>query len=241
MKTPAKLILFAATFVAGNLSAATILYDLDFTGLEIGAYSTVFGHPTVQSVGPFTDALIFHAVIGYDQINLAIGGKGTKFNISYDVLVHNLLSSKYSFSMILDTPEVRNVYLHGGLKSIGIYQPSSGGLLGGFLNDQVYHFDVSVDLTANLWTVAIDGTQKYAQPVNASALRSIRFNMSPWQGGASDAPGTYAALDNVVVTVVPEPVSGVLSICGAALVFSSRSPRAKQGEITRSKGTMKVA
>lgn len=235
MKYLCKLIFIAALAVAGGSLSATELYNLDFTPPEIGTYQTVFGDPSVQSpVRPFADALIFHAVTGYDQIELAIHTAGPRYDIQYDVLVHDLLNSQYAFSIFLDTPEVRTVSFHGGLNSIEVFQASPYTIanLADFADDQVYHFDISVDLEANLWSVAIDGTQMFANPINASSLQSIRFSMAPriWFG-AIDAPGTYAALDNVLVSVVPEPsVFSLLIAAGAPALFLYRRKRASYPE-----------
>ena len=198
---------------------ATELYNLDFTPPDTGSYSVVFGSPAVQSsVGPLSDALVFHAVTTFDQIALPISVAGSQYNIQFDVLTHQLLDSQYAFSVILDTTDVgvRNTSFHGGLDAIDVYQPSpyTDAPVGGFLDDQVYHVSMLVDFQANLWSLAVDGTQLYSNHVNASGLTGLRFSMNPWTGlNPTDAPGTYAAIDNVVVTVVPEPASGVLALC----------------------------
>jgi hypothetical protein len=65
--------------------------------------------------------------------------------------------------------------------------------------------------------VRCDGTQLFSNPFNASSLDDIRFGMAPWYAGAADAPTVYGALDNVVVTVVPEPaIFSLLIVAGAA-------------------------
>jgi len=229
MKHLYKFISIAAFSVVGGSLSATELYDLDFTPNEVGTYQTVFGNPSVQSsVGPFTDALIFHAVTGYDQIELPIGTGGPSYDIQYDVLVHGLLNSQYAFSTFLDTAYATDVSFHGGQNSVEVFQSSPYTLenLADFSNDQVYHFDISVDLQANLWSVAIDGTQIFANPINASSLEDIRFSMAPWTAGAIDAPGTYAALDNVVVSVVPEPAAlNLLIAAGVPALFLCRRKR----------------
>jgi hypothetical protein len=209
--------------------SATELYNLDFTPPDVGTYETVFGNPSVQSsVGPFTDALIFHAVTGYDQIELPIEISSPQYEIQFDVLTHNLLNSQYSFSVLLDTPEVRDVSFNGGLNSISVFQPFRESNVGSFLNDQVYHLDISVDLLANLWTVSIDGTQVSSNPINANELDSIRFSMSPWTVGASNAPGTYAALDNVVIDAVPEPSCIALILLATLICTVMYARKAKQ-------------
>jgi hypothetical protein len=229
MKT-SSLYLLTLFIVAGPLSA-TELHNLDFTPPEVGIYETVFGSPSVQSsVGPFTDALVFHAVTFYDQIRLPINLSAPRYNIQYDVFTHNLLNSQYAFTMLLDTPEVRNVGFHGVLNDIYAYQPFVGVVnLGPFANDQVYHLEISIDLAANLWSVAVDGTQKFSHTIDASGLESIRFSMAPWTVGASNAPGTYAALDNVTVNAIPEPSSAALVVTGLVFCIGAVYSRFKSG------------
>ncbi len=208
----------AALSVAAASSSATELYNLDFTSNDVGTYQTIFGNPTVQSpVGPFANALVFHAVTGYDQIELPITVAAPSYDIQYDVIAHNLLNSQYAFSTFLDTAFATSVDLHGGQNSIEVFQSSPYTLenLEGFSNDQVYHFDISVDLQNNVWSMSINGTPMFSNPVNASSLQDIRFSMAPWIAGAVDGPGTYAALDNVVVTAVPEPTVFNLLIAAA--------------------------
>ncbi|HEY5296628.1 MAG TPA: PEP-CTERM sorting domain-containing protein [Verrucomicrobiae bacterium] len=226
MKHHAKVISIAILTTASCSLSATELYNLDFTTDDVGSYETIFGNPSIQaSVGPFANALVFHAVTGYDQIELPIGVTGPSYDIQFDVLVHNLLNSQYAFSMYLDTAFATSVDFHGGQNSIDVFQssPYTTENLADFENDQSYHFDISVNLQANLWSVAIDGTQLFSNPVNASSLDDIRFSMAPWYFGAADAPTVYAGLDNVLVSVVPEPsIYSLLIMAGAAGLFLLR-------------------
>jgi hypothetical protein len=215
--------------MVGGQVSATELYALDFSQPEVGAYQTVFGSPSVQhSVGPFTDALVFDAVTSHEQIQLQIGTVGSRYDIKYDVLVHGLSNSQYDFGLLLDTPEVRTLDFHGGLNAISVFQPYPYTLrnIAGFVDDRVYHVGVTVDLAANLWSVAIDGTQRFVNPYNAAGLQSIRFDMSPWIVGATNSPQTYAVIDNVSVAVVPEPT--VFSLFLATVPVMALAYRRKQ-------------
>lgn len=197
-----------ALILSGVLCDAAEMYDLDFTDPDVGSVIRVFGNPEVQSsVGPFTDALVFDAVAGYEQIQLDIGTVGPRLEIQYDMLVHNLLNSQYSFALLLDSTSVYRFDLHGGLNAMYASQspPFVDATVGSFANDQVYHFAVSVDLLASTWSVAVDGAEKWAASMSGTNLYSIRFSMAPWVVGAGDAPGRYAAIDNVRISVVPEP------------------------------------
>ncbi len=224
MKIQCTLSVLGSALLASCSLSATELYNLDFTPPEVGIYQIVYGSPSVQSsVGPFADALVFHAVTSFDQIQLPIGVTSPHYDIQYDVLTHNLLNSQYDFSISLDGFVYHSVGFHGGLDGIEVYEPSPYTVedVADFLDDEVYHVGISLDLTSNSWSVAVDGAEVFTSPLNSSSLDSIRFSLNPWVGGAVDAPGTYVALDNVVVTAVPEPSSGAVALV-AALLASAR-------------------
>jgi len=183
------------------LSAAE-LYSLDFRPPEVGTYTTRFGSPTVEtSVGPLNDALVFHAGLAvYDQIELAIGTSAPVYQIDFDLLTHGLVDSEYAFSVTLDTPLVNSIQLHGYWNEIVL------GLnwhVLPFSDDRVYHCGLAADLSAHRVSLTIDNAQTFTADMDGSRLESIRFSMGGWIMGASPAPGTYVALDNVVVTAVP--------------------------------------
>jgi hypothetical protein len=198
---------------AGGLPA-TELYNLDFTPPEVGQYQVVFGTPSVQPmVGPFTDALVFDAVKSYEQIRLPISVAGSRYEFECDLLVHNLRNSDYVFAVLMDTPNVRTVSFDGRLNRIEAFPSFTN--LGSFSNDQVYHLTMILDLGANFWSIALDGIERYRSQADASGLQAIRINMGAPGQTPPDAPGVYAAIDNVRVSVVPEPQS--LSLLGFGL------------------------
>ena len=167
-------------------------------------------HPTVQPlVGSFTNALVFRAVTGYDQVRLNVGNIAPRYGIEYDVMVHDLLSSQYAFTIDLDfdvsITRFQSVYFHGGLNRIRVFSPFSPvpASVGGFSNDQVYHFSIGLDFDTKNWSLDIDMGQRFSGVIDGPNLQSIRFSMASWIVGAVDAPGTYAAIDNVVVTAIP--------------------------------------
>ena len=91
-------------------------------------------------------------------------------------------------------------------------------------DDQVYHFDISLDLESDRWTVAVDGAELYANRFNTSELESIRFNLAPsrpYDYDVAGYPASYVALNNVVVTAVPEPSAVVLLAMGLAALLNS--------------------
>ncbi len=94
--------------------------------------------------------------------------------------------------------------------------------LAGFSNDHVYHVEVAVDVTADVWTLTIDGTQVFSNPYHASELQDVRFSMAPWYFGSADEPQAYAAIDNVVVRAVPESSTYGLLLASLPLIYWRR-------------------
>jgi len=204
--------------VKSGLAAASgseVLYDIDFSspehvlnqtptaGTGIKKISGInFGSPTVRATsGVMTDRPVeFDAVTSYEQFELDISKAASSYQIDFDVASHGLRNSQYDFDVVLDTPEVRTVDFHGGLNKTYVYQPyGSGGSQLSFLDDQIYHVTIMVDISGDSWKVYRDGTLFYSAAFGASGLQSIRFNLSPWIGGAVDGPNTKVALDNIRV------------------------------------------
>jgi hypothetical protein len=219
--------LFTLLAAAMGQAPANEIYNLDFTPPETGSYQTIFGQPAIQGVvGPFEDAMTFRAVTSYEQIRLNIGNVARQYDIQYDALVHNLTDSQYHFSIHLDydinLTKFQVVSFHGGLNSIytfSPFQPGSGSIES-FANDQVYHFRIQLDFDAQLWSLDIDGVRRFSSGIDGLNLESIRFTTAPWIGGAVNAPASYAAIDNVVVTAIPEPsILALVTLGSGAMAF----------------------
>ena len=213
-------------------SRAVELYNLDFTPPDLGAYQVMAGSPSVQSTaGIFTDALVFDAVNGGEQIRLSIGVTAPQYELQCDVLAHNLTDSDYAFGVYFGTAAVRTMNFDRGLNSIYVYQssPFLNLSLSSLMNDSVYHLDVTFDSPNSVWSVAINGTSLFNGPLDGASLQDIRFGLAPWISGAANAPNTYAALDNVIVSAVPEPTTAGLAAAGILLwlKLQRRNPRTR--------------
>lgn len=208
---------FTCVVVSAAASRSADLYNLDFTAPDVGSYQVTLGSPSVQpSVGPFTDALVFDGLPGGEQIQLPIETIAPGYNLQFDVLAHGLANSDYSFGIYLGTATAHAVRFHGGLNSVYVYQntPFLNFSLTPFADDLAYHFDISLSAPESSWSVAINGTSLFSGPLDSTALQDIRFGISPWIGGAANAPNTYVALDNVLVSTIPEPSISALVVAG---------------------------
>ena len=228
-RTNLKLLIFALCVAASPAAArGTELYNLDFTPPDSGTYQVALGNPTVQSsVGPFTDALVFHAVTNGEQIRLPIAMTVPEYDLQFDLFAHNLTDSDYSFSVFLDGTAIRSVNFQGGLNSVYVYQgnPFLNLSLLSLANDATYHLDVLLDLQSSVWSVAVNGMSLFNGPLDGAALEDVRFGIAPWIGGAANTPDTYVALDNVLVATVPEPSFVGLAAAGILLWLQLRHRR----------------
>jgi hypothetical protein len=160
-------------------------YRLDFTAPDLGSYQVTAGSPVIQATaGVFSDALVFDAVTGGEQIRLPIGSAAPRYELQFDLLTHNLLNSDYSFGVYFDTAVVRSVNLHGGLNGIYLYQsaPFLNLSLAALANESVYHFAIALDAVASEWSVALNGNPRFSGACDAAALEGIRFGISPLKG-----------------------------------------------------------
>jgi hypothetical protein len=213
------------------LAPAAELYNLDFTPPDLGVYQVTAGNPTVQATaGTLTDALVFHAVSGGEQIRLPIGVAASQYNLQCDVLVQNLASSDYSFEVYFDTEAVSTVGFSGGVNSVDVYQssPYLSFSLAPLDNDSVYHLEVTLDSLNPSWSMAINGTSLFSGPLGGTVLQDIRFGLAPWMSGAANAPNTDVALDNVIVSV-PEPTATALVATAILLGLTFRRNNLQSG------------
>lgn len=219
------LVCACCAFILPAASRAAELYGLDFSAPDLGTYQVTAGSPSIQSMaGVLADALVFDAVSGGGQIRLPINTTEPVCEVQFDVLTHNLSESDYSFGVYLDTASVHALNFHGGLNGVYLYQsaPFLNLLLAPMADDSVCHFAVALDAGSSTWSVAVNGTPLYGGACDAAALQAIRFGISPWIGGAADAPGTYVALDNVWISAVPEPSVAGLAATGFVLWLGHR-------------------
>ena len=225
-RTTCFLTFWATLSMIGKVDAQTTLYDLGFTPDNINSYQVIFGSPTVvSSFEGLTNALLFHATTTYDQIELPIDTTAPEYQVDFDVVTHDLINSKYAFTMLLDTPEVRNTSLHGGLDALEVFQPNPYTVesLQSFADDTIYHLSFLIDLPNDSWEISVDGVSVYQNAIDATELDDIRFSMAPWYFNAPDDPNALAAIGNLQVEAVPEPsVSWLALSAGVIMIVSTK-------------------
>jgi hypothetical protein len=197
-------------------SEQDVLYDVDFsgpvhvlhqppaTGTAINRVSkVVFGSPeVVPEFGPLKDRpLLFRGRAGYDQIRFEITPGWSKYRIEYDLVTSNLQNSRYSFGVSVDTPQVRNFDLHGGINKAYRFPGIMPDMLHQlWVDGKKSHYVIEVDIGLNTWNIWQDGIHLTTGPLNATEVKSVRFSLAQAYGGTPENLSVVAALDNVKIT-----------------------------------------
>jgi hypothetical protein len=203
--------------------------------------SVIFGSPEVTHVfGAATDnQLVFNSPAGgYEQVKLnwpSAPISGGDYQISFDLMTQNLIDSQYSFTMALDTPIIQNLDIGGYGNWISAFNPmatgpSVFGNVGHLSDDTLMHVGIDINLNQSLWTITVNGVGQYqgAFYTSGGGINDLRFNLSPWQGGAAPAPNISVALDNLQISSVPLPgAGGLLMSALTAIAITARRQRIK--------------
>lgn len=217
------------------------LYDINFqtpgqgvnqvvqTGTAPNYVSTIeFGTPTVVSAfGSLTNQPLLFDSNGespsgpyyYTQIGLTFPHELlTSVDLSFDMLD---TGSDHSFTILFDTPEVRNFIFENG--QISFSNPTAPNVdIGTYQMGEAYHFDIHIDYPDNQWSFLENNTVLDTGAFNpaGNALQSIRMNYS-----ASGPNISGTAIDNILV-VIPEPSSlSLLALASCTFVFRRFSSR----------------
>ncbi len=241
-----KLIVSGCLFLSSFAAQADLitLYDVDFSSPTHSLGSTpsigpnsdqisgiIFGTPTVESTfaGNQDPSLHFNADTStYEQIRLNMGQGYDNYQLQFDFYSSNLSDSNYAFTLLADTPQVRNFSFHG---TVGIYsfapfvQPIRGGSV---QDDTTYHVMLDYNLVAGSMSVWLNNGLLGASEFSTSGddIESFRFSLSPAMGGTGLDPSISVNLDNILVTSrvtsVPEPSTLLLMSMGLIGVVSMR-------------------
>lgn len=217
-----------ASFLSSTAAFAQgVLYDLDFTMPEVGSYSVLYGTPAVvPSFGGMTDAMLFRArATNWDAITLSMEAQPSAYTIDFDVVTHGLRNSLYTFMIYLSTAETRNVFFHGGLNAIGVFQPfpyTDQGVQA-FADDVPYHLTILADFPNNAWQLRVDGVPVYQNVFNAADIQQVAFALNGWHAAAVDNPNVQVALDNIRVEAIPEPSPCLLFSTAILVMYGWRA------------------
>ena len=197
------------------LAGGVLLYDVDFgtpphtpgeppvTGTGPAPRETptqiVFGEPlVVAALGALDDqpcAFGWHASDPYDQLKFATGLGGDGFPEAYDSyhiemdLIVEASAASFTFTILLDTPTVRNIYFYddGQIRA----WPCPGEYIGTYEYGVPLFLEIDLDVANDQLTITKDSDVLWSGDCEIEVLRAIRLNMDQ----TTDAPDPVA-VDN---------------------------------------------
>ena len=225
---------------SANVDAVMLHHNTWDTGSS-STYTTNFGNPVIT--GP-TDAFSSNSLafntegntpsFYYEQIDYAIGTESSpysSFNVSFDIYIENQIGSNNQFTILFDTPSVRNLYFtnEGNIE----LKPgwASEQLLSTYNENESMHIDMLFDIGNNIWNVSLNDNNIYSGIIDntsnpylnpAEYLRSIRFSQGLVSSIESPSHESTVYLDNLVISAVPVPAaawlfgSGLIGLVGFA-------------------------
>lgn len=206
MKRKFRIIFLGLSLCLSNLYS-DVLFFSDFE-TESGIPSVVFGQPELSNVTISEgNSLEFEAKLLYEQIRIPLNTASPMLYVSFNLMTQDLLNSDYAFTMLMDTPQVRNLSFHGGLNQIYSFPANHTRIP--YIDNKVYFLETYVDFSRNRWEILVDGVSLGFDTINASGINSLRFSMSPWTGAAdSDAPDTKVFIDDLLIATSDQDVPG---------------------------------
>ncbi len=224
MKKTVLLLIIVPVLVISNYSARAEsivqLYDVDFSSPlhTIGEPPTTgagpaprktptrikFGTPTVvQAVGALSDQPVkFHCTSQYDQLEFCVSGYDgfshvfPRYIIEMAVLIESV---GQEFTILLDTPQVRNIYFEPD-ETVRVFIPGgSGGIIGGYSLTVPTSLRIDVDLEASWWTISLNDSQVYSSSFRANELRTFRLSSDVECLAAVDNINVYGASDSPIL------------------------------------------
>ncbi len=202
-----------------------LYYDVTFSSPEhvaglppsVGYLSTrptkiVFGEPLVEpSLGELSgQPLVFNTTgnnssFYYEQIRFVVGQEQDYYYVSFDVFVNNLIGSTNRFTVLFDTPTVRNLYFkNDGTIYIENWnnhtRRGESKVIGTFTETEILYVEVKMNLVLQEWEILLNGVQLHIGWFEPDQdIEAIRFNLG--LTNSSDTPNhdTYVGLDNIIV------------------------------------------
>ncbi len=184
-------------------------------------------------------------VFGYDAIRYDLVDEGLiprQVSLSFDIETHQLLGSTSQFTVLVDTPGVRNLVFRSS-GDIEVFNPGPGAsnTVGNYADGAARHVDMLLDIAADRWTVSIDDALVYDDVFGGSAIGSVRLAIGAASGDVPFDPAATAFIDNIAIRTTdfvapsptPIPLPATLGAVAGALPWllrrrgkSARSPMA---------------
>jgi predicted outer membrane repeat protein len=202
-----------------------LYYDVTFSSPEhiaglppsVGYFSTrptkiVFGEPLVEpSLGTLSgQPLVFNTTgnnspFYYDQIRFVVGQEQDYYYVSFDVLLQNLIASTNRFTVLFDTPTVRNLYFkNDGTIYIENWnnhtRRGESKVIGTFTENEDLYVEVKMNLVLQEWEILLNGDRLHIGLFEPDEdIEAIRFNLGLSNSSHTPNHDTYVGLDNIIV------------------------------------------
>jgi len=212
------------------------------------AFAPIFGSTSIDAApAPMTgSALVFNTAgnedLVYDQVAYSTTENGfvaRRVTLGFQLLTVDLLGRNNAFTMLFDTPEIRNLIFrpNGDIDVLNLGTGASGGTIGSFVDGDLVTVLTEIDLVTNRWTVQINGADVYSDVVVSPAsfgIGGIRFSHGSPTATDGD-PGSFTYLDNLeiiatdfVAVPTPDPVplpAAVWAMLAGVAALASRARR----------------
>lgn len=247
---------FVAAAAAGGAIAAEaapppteISFSDTFEPIDAPEFFPVFGTTDIAAApDPMgANALVFNTTgnedLVYDQVaysTFANGYGARKVALGFQLLTVDLLGSNNAFTLLFDTPQVRNlIFTSSG--NIDVLNPGTGvtgQTIGTFADGELLTVLTEIDLAANRWMVRINGAALYSDEVlspGALAISSVRFSHGSIAATGGD-PLSFSFLDDVALTATdfvalptpPDPVPLPAAVWGMLAGLGTLATRLKR-------------
>ena len=173
-------------------------------------------------------------VFGYDAIRYDLVDEGLiprQLSLSFDLETHQLLGSTSQFTVLADTPSVRNLVFRSS-GDIEVFNPGPGAshAVANYADGTARHIDMLLDVVADRWTVSIDDALVYDDVIGGAAIGSIRFAIGAASGDVPFHPAATAFIDNIAIRTTdfvassptPVPLPATLGALAGALPWLLR-------------------
>ncbi len=160
------------------------------------------GHAGMMENGPGTPGRSTYAQYEFDIDGIEDVLPGSDFGtyrVTFDLMIIEFGIEEHDFTILFDTPTVRNVYFrsNGSVRAwTGHNSQSSPNV---FDIGEWFGVRIDTDLVGQTVSVWVDGSPEITDlPLNATELDEIRFSL-----GGGDGPRSTAAIDNIQIWGIP--------------------------------------
>lgn len=220
-----------------------------FEAGDVVDFSPAGGSVEIGNTGVLDGSvLIFNSagniqVFGYDAVRYELVDEGLiprRVSLSFDVETSRLPGSTSQFSVLVDTPSVRNLVFRSS-GDVEVYNPGPGTseVVSRYVDGAPLHIGMLLDIVADRWTVSIDDVLVYDDVLGGSIIGSIRFAIGAASGDVPFDPLAAAFVDNIAIQTTdfvafpatPVPLPAALGTMVGALCWLPR--RCRKSGISR--------